>query len=299
MRDLLHLERLREGKALLAFSGGVDSTALFHLLLENGIAFDIAHVNYNTRENSGTEAASAEHLAQSHKLHCYNHSCHLNGANFEHHAREERYTFFAYLMKKYNYTYLLTAHQLNDRLEWMFMQLTRGCGLPELLGVKSLDVRNEITIIRPLLAHDRQEIEDYLSEHQLEHFIDESNHDSKYTRNRFRHHISTPLMHEHAEAIRRSFRYLEEDNDDSYPNHPVSALRMGFFGLTIPLICALLFTELTNSSKSLGILMSSSEKEDLKKEKSSVISRKYVISIDTIYTFITPYSPECYYGQRV
>lgn len=290
MRDLLHLERLRKGKALLAFSGGVDSTALFHLLLENGIAFDIAHVNYHTRINSDTEAASAEHLAQSHKIHCFTHSCHLSGPNFEHKAREERYAFFTYLMKKHNYTYLLTAHQLNDRLEWMFMQLTRGCGLPELLGIKSLDVRSEISIIRPILSHDRQELENYLSEHQLKHFIDESNQDHKYTRNRFRHQISGPLMHEHAEAIRRSFRYLEEDNDDLIQTILFNS-SSGVFWTHNPINLRSLIYGIDKQLKSLGILMSSSEKEDLKKEKSSIISRKYAISIDTYYTFITPYWP--------
>jgi len=290
MRELLHLERLREGKALLAFSGGVDSTALFHLLLENDISFDIAHVNYHTRPSSDHEAASAQLLAQSHQLSCFTHSCHLSGTNFEHHAREERYRFFTYLMQKYHYTYLLTAHQLNDRVEWMFMQLTRGCGLPELLGIKSLDVRSDITILRPLLGHDRQEIESYLSEHQLKHFIDESNQDEKYTRNRFRHHISTPLMREHSEAIRRSFRYLEEDNDDL-----IQAIEFngsdGLFWTHNPTSLRSLLYGIDQHLKSLGILMSSSEKEQLKKEKNGVISRKYAVSIEKNMTFISPYHP--------
>lgn len=290
MRELLHLDRLKEGKVLLAFSGGVDSTALFHLLLENSIAFDIAHVNYHTRPSSDHEALSAQQLAQSHGLHCYVHSCRLSGSNFEHHARIQRYQFFEYLIKKYHYPYLLTAHQLNDRLEWLMMQLCRGSGLPELLGVKSMDRRGDITLIRPLLQHDRQEIEEYLNEHQLSHFIDESNHDEKYTRNRFRQQFSTPLMREHTDALRRSFRYLEEDNETliekidfqtcgelSWVKNP-NSVRSLIYGTDKHL-------------KSLGILMSGSEKESLKKEKSCVISRKYVVSIEENMTFISPYHP--------
>lgn len=290
MRELLHLDRLKEGKVLLAFSGGVDSSALFHLLLENSIAFDSAHVNYHTRPTSDDEASSAELLAQTHGLHCYVHSCHLSGSNFEHHARIQRYQFFEYLMKKHHYTYLLTAHQLNDRLEWMLMQLTRGSGLPELLGIRSRDKKGDVTILRPLLQHTREEIETYLHEHKISHFIDESNFDESYTRNRFRHRHSTPIMHEHAEAIRRSFQYLEEDNETliekidfqvcgelSWVNNP-SSVRSLMYGIDQHL-------------KSLGILMSSSEKESLKKEKSCVISRKYVISIEENMTFISPYHP--------
>ncbi len=288
MRELLHLDRLREGKALLAFSGGVDSTALFHLLRENSISFDIAHVNYHARPSSDDEALSAQALAQSHSLHCYTHSCYLSGANFENNAREERYQFFEYLMQKHNYTYLLTAHQLNDRLEWMFMQLTRGCGLPELLGVKSLDRRGKLIILRPLLQHDRQEIEDYLSEHNLSHFIDESNTDESYTRNRFRHRHSTPIMREHTDAIRRSFRYLEEDNDDLIETIHFQ-LSDGLYWSENPRTLRSLLYGIDQHLKSIGILMTAHEKEELKKAKSSIVSRRYVVSIEDDYTFISPY----------
>ena len=288
MRELLHLEQLREGKVLLAFSGGVDSTALFHLLLENNIAFDTAHVNYHTRATSDNEALSAQDLAQSNNLHCYVHSCHLGSANFENHAREERYRFFEYLMKKHGYTYLLTAHQLNDRLEWMLMQLTRGCGLPELLGIKSRDKRGKLSILRPLLQHDRHEIEEYLSQHNLSHFIDESNSDENYTRNRFRHRHSTPIMHEHADAIRRSFRYLEEDNDTLIETIVFKGCD-GLYWSENPHTLRSLVYGIDQHLKSLGILMSGPEKEELKKKKSSIISRKYAVSIEENHTFIAPY----------
>lgn len=288
MRNLLHLERLREGRVLLAFSGGIDSTTLFHLLIENKISFDIAHVNYHTRTSSDEEALSAQNLAQNHNLTCYAHSCRLSGTNFEHHAREERYRFFEYLMDKYHYTYLLTAHQLNDRVEWMFMQLTRGAGLPEMLGIRSLDRRGNITILRPLLQHSREEIEGYLKKHNVNAFIDESNYDERYTRNRFRHRFSTPLMHEHADAIRRSFAYLEEDSallidevtfgecEGFFWSNNSDNLRSTIYGIDRVL-------------KSIGILMSSHEKEELKKEKSAIISRQYFVIIDEVYTFIAPY----------
>src|SRR3989339_1043067 len=155
MSELLHLDLLKEGRVLLAFSGGVDSTALFHLLLEHNIPFDIAHVNYHTRVSSDAEEQSALELAQKPSLQCYVHSCRLGGVNFEHRAREERYKFFGYLMKKHAYTYLLTAHQLNDRLEWLMMQMCRGSGLPEMLGIRSHDRREGIEILRPLLEWDR------------------------------------------------------------------------------------------------------------------------------------------------
>ena len=56
----LDISHLKEKKNLLAFSTGVDSSALFFLLLENNISFDIALVNYATRDNSNEEEADAK-----------------------------------------------------------------------------------------------------------------------------------------------------------------------------------------------------------------------------------------------
>ena len=288
MLNLLHLDLLREGKVLLAFSGGVDSTALFHLLRAHAISFDIAHVNYHTRPSSDQEAQSAETLAQLHQLQCYTHSCHLEEKNFEHRAREERYTFLNYLVKKYGYTCVLTAHQLNDRLEWLMMQFCRGSGLPELLGIRSRDTRDGMTLIRPLLEHDRESIEAYLEQHNLAHFIDESNADERYTRNLFRRRFSTPLMQEYREAIKRSFRYLEEDNAALIENVSIEHID-GLFYFPTPRNSHSLIVAIDGILKSLGHVMRGNEKERLKQEKSLVIGRRYAVSVGEDHTFIAPY----------
>lgn len=291
MLDLLHLDHLKEGKVLLAFSGGVDSTALFHLLLHNDIAFDIAHVNYHTRPSSDREAQSAEALAQTHRLQCYVHSCFLEGGNFEHRAREERYRFLHYLMEKHAYTYLVTAHQLNDRLEWLMMQLCRGAGLPELLGIRSHDSREGMNILRPLLEHDRESIEAYLQQYNIPHFIDESNRDERYTRNLFRQRFSTPLMREYSSAIKRSFRYLEEDNAALIANVSIKQEEELFY-FKNPNNTHSLIVAVDRVLKSLGHVMRGAEKEFLKHEKSLIVGRKYSVWIDEHYTFVAPYKAE-------
>ena len=50
-------------KNLLAFSGGIDSTALFFMLLEQNIDFDMAIVDYGIRAQSKDEVAYAKELA--------------------------------------------------------------------------------------------------------------------------------------------------------------------------------------------------------------------------------------------
>lgn len=288
MSELLHLDLLKKGKVLLAFSGGVDSTALFHLLLEHNITFDIAHVNYHTRETSDREEQSAQSLAAQHNLICYTHSCRLGGTNFEHRAREERYRFFGYLMKKHSYTYLLTAHQLNDRLEWLMMQMCRGSGLPEMLGIRSRDVRDDIEILRPLLEWDRDSIEAYLEHHHISHHIDESNADERYTRNFFRHRYSAPMMREYKDAIRRSFRYLEEDNEaliDPIEFTTVDELAY----CKNPIHIRSLVVGIDAFFKQRGHLLTQHDKNALKKGGEHIIARRFVVSIERDITLIVPY----------
>ena len=58
------LNLLKSKKNLLAFSAGVDSTALFFLLNDSNIDFDIAIVDYGLREQSKNEVAHAKNLAK-------------------------------------------------------------------------------------------------------------------------------------------------------------------------------------------------------------------------------------------
>ena len=60
----IDIKNLHNKKNLLAFSTGVDSSALFFLLIENNIHFDIAIVDYNTREQSKAELAHAKKMAK-------------------------------------------------------------------------------------------------------------------------------------------------------------------------------------------------------------------------------------------
>jgi tRNA(Ile)-lysidine synthase len=110
-------------KNLLAFSAGVDSSALFFLLVEQNIPFDIAIVNYNQRESSNNEVIYATQLAHKYGKKCFI-SLYPKDKKFsEKTARDYRHNFFEEIIEKENYEALLTAHQLNDKLEWFLIPL--------------------------------------------------------------------------------------------------------------------------------------------------------------------------------
>ena len=97
----LDFSEIKSSKNLLAFSAGVDSTALFFLLLNSNIPFDIAIVDYNIREQSKEEVAHAKNLAKKFNKKIYKKDIFLeNLSNFEKQARDIRYNFFEEIIKK-------------------------------------------------------------------------------------------------------------------------------------------------------------------------------------------------------
>ena len=200
---------LADSKNLLGFSGGVDSTALFFLLVEYEIPFDMAIVHYHTRKEADDELSHAQHLAKIHNKHCFIAHAPQFSQNFESQARAFRFSFFDEIMQTHKYTTLLLAHQLNDRFEWLLMQLTRGAGLENLLGFES--TRKGYAIARPLESISKDEIYTYCKEKGLKYFEDSSNADLGFKRNAFRARFANELTREYGRGIAKSLEYLKQD----------------------------------------------------------------------------------------
>ena len=275
-------------KNLLAFSAGVDSSALFFLLLENNIPFDIALVNYGTRENSDKEEMHAKALAKKHGLLCHTIKAPKFTTHFEKNARDFRYGFFETLIKEYGYDTLLTAHQLNDQLEWLLMRLSKGAGTSELVGLEEVSQRKGYTLIRPLLQQSKEELLEYLHVNKHPYFIDESNSDEKYERNRFRKKFSDPLLSEYKEGIKRSFEYLRKDKEDLekafetiYSEKDLRVLKLYINTAKIKAVDLAL--------KELGYLLSAAQRQEIEKEDALVIGGKWAIEVQDDHLYISPY----------
>ncbi len=276
-------------KNLLAFSGGIDSSALFFLLLNENIPFDIAIVNYNQREQSKDEVAYAKELANKYNKKCFLKEVILtNNSNFEKEARDIRYDFFDEIIKEYDYDTLITAHQLNDKLEWFMMQLSKGAGLVELIGLEEKTKKDNYTIYRPLLELSKEELEIFLKENNHKYFIDESNYDEKYKRNYFRKNFVNELIKEYKNGIKNSFKYLNNDiqslNVNFEPIYKKESLEIfenkKDDNLNIKII--------DKSLKKRGILLSNAQRNEILKQKEITISDKINISISKEYIYICP-----------
>ncbi|WP_457595959.1 tRNA lysidine(34) synthetase TilS [Hydrogenimonas sp.] len=291
MLDKEALARLRKGRNLLAFSGGADSTALFHLLKEAGISFDLATVNYHTRPKSDEEAAFAQHLAEifGKRAHILDAPMDPEASGFEAKARRVRYDFFGRLAKEFGYDHLVTAHQLDDLLEWGLMQLCRGCGVAEFVGMAPVEKRQGYTLVRPLLFTPKKALLRYLRKHNLTYYEDASNLSPRHTRNRFRHEAAAFLMEESAEGIARSFRYMLADKKALLPaSKPLfrhGALRLlahpGDDTAALRLVDRVLKEE--------GYLLSAPQKRELIDKKSVVVGGEWAVVIEEARIWIAPY----------
>jgi tRNA(Ile)-lysidine synthase len=275
-------------KSLLAFSAGIDSTALFFMLLENDVDFDIAIVDYNLREQSKEEVAYAKELAKKYGKKIFIKSVSLQKSNFEANARKVRYEFFEEIIKKEGYSNLLTAHQLDDKLEWFFMQLSKGAGTVELLGFEEKEDREFYTLIRPLLNYTKEELLNYLHTHNIKYFIDSSNHDTKYKRNLFRQKYTKEFLKEYKEGVKRSFNYLQKDKEELlkvdilYHDRKLYILKNQQNDIKN-------IRAIDKIVKKLGILLSKKSKDELLRQKECVVSHKIAIAITEDKIFIAPY----------
>lgn len=276
-------------KNLLAFSAGVDSTALFFILLENKIPFDIAIVNYNKRIQSKKEVQYAKELANMYNKKIYLKEVNLNStSNFEKEARDIRYSFFEKIIQENNYESLITAHQLNDKLEWFLMQFAQGAGLIELMGLEEFTKRENYKIYRPLLNYRKDDLQNFLDEKKIQYFIDKSNFDESYRRNYFRKNFSNQFLKEFEEGIKKSFKYLHKDIDSlALDLNPIfSQKKLNVFksydddNLNIRII--------DKDLKKRGILLTKKQRDEILKQKEIVVSHKISITIDTNYIYICP-----------
>ena len=206
--------------------------------------------------------------------------------NFEKNARDFRYTFFDKLMN--NYDNLLTAHQLNDQLEWFLMRLTKGAGVYELMGLEEVSVRKKYKVIRPLLQHSKEELMEYLKTNNHRYFVDQSNFEPCYERNIFRERFSNRLLESYSEGIKHSFNYLKEDKEalNSGVKELFHQKELFIVAYKYPYQIQRVVDQYL---KKLGYLLSASQRKELKLETSIVFGGIWAVEVTEKQIFISPY----------
>ena len=182
----------RKSRILMGVSGGIDSMVMAHLFIASGINTGIAHCNFSLRgREADLDEGLAGDFASSNNIPFYKIRFDTAGFASSKHisvqmaARELRYEWFEKTRQENGYDLIAVAHNLNDNIETLLINLVRGTGLTGLTGIRP--VVNKI--IRPMLFATREKIKEYSIEHSVIYREDRSNAETKYIRNRIRHLI--------------------------------------------------------------------------------------------------------------
>jgi len=197
-------------RALVAVSGGPDSTALLlilaHLRQALGLHLWLAHFDHGLRRRSERQAdrAFVSDLASRLDLPCLfgqgdtRALARAERLSLEEAARALRYRFLAQQAEEQAITSVLTGHTASDQVETVLLHLIRGSGLAGLAGMRPRSPwpfagHPDLVLVRPLLELSRQETERYCQEEGLSPCLDATNLLLEPLRNRVRHEL-LPLV---------------------------------------------------------------------------------------------------------
>jgi tRNA(Ile)-lysidine synthase len=202
----------KQDRLLLAVSGGIDSMVMSHLFIKLGTDIGIAHCNFCLRNNeSDKDEDHVKEFASEYKIPFYSirfstkEHARKRGISVQMAARELRFEWFERIRIENNFDFVVVAHNLDDKIETLLINLIRGTGLTGLTGMKPLSNR----IIRPLLFATRNKIEEYCSDNQIIFREDKSNAETRYTRNKIRH-LVIPVLKEINPSVKETLNETAE-----------------------------------------------------------------------------------------
>ena len=208
----------KDGKYLVALSGGADSVTLLWVLHELGYQIEACHCNFQLRgaESDRDEQFCVQLCEQLgiplHRIHFDTRLyAEVHKESIELAARNLRYLYFAQLKEDVEADGICVAHHQDDTVETVLINLIRGAGIQGLTGISAKNG----DILRPLLCVDRKEILAYLEEKGQDYVTDSTNLVDDVVRNKIRLNI-IPMLKEINPAasknIAQAAHHLEEAN---------------------------------------------------------------------------------------
>lgn len=196
-------------KYIVAVSGGVDSMVLLDMMVRAGTGeLIVAHFDHGIRPESRRDAHFVEGIAKKHNLPFEVRREELGPKASEALARERRYAFLRHLAEKHD-AQIVTAHHLDDLVETVAINVTRGTGWR---GLAALDSG----VLRPLIDMEKSALIRYATKQNISWREDSTNASSAYLRNRLRQ--KTPILssdakrelralHAHQRALKEEIRH--------------------------------------------------------------------------------------------
>lgn len=216
-------------RIILGVSGGPDSICMLNILndIRNDkklhMEFDIivVHINHMIRKEAIDDENFVKEFCKKIGIEFYSKSIDVikmannNKIGTEEAGRNARYDYFNEILLKTDSNKIAIAHNKNDKVETIIMNVLRGSGISGLKGIEP--IKND-KYIRPLIECERFEIEKYCKDNNIEPRIDSSNFENIYTRNKIRNIIIPYIKEEFNPNIIKTIDRLSElvKEEDEY-----------------------------------------------------------------------------------
>ncbi len=199
----------------LAYSGGVDSQVLLHLLQSSDLPVYAIYIDHGLQAQSTDWARHCEQQCQQYNIpfQCVAVNAHPEkGESPEAAARTARYQAFAKIIGENSC--LLTAQHLDDQAETVLLQLLRGAGAAGLAAMPAIIPFAEGWHFRPLLEISQSSILHYARQYQLIWIEDPSNLSQQYDRNFLRLSV-IPGIQQRWPALNRTLSQFAEQQAEN------------------------------------------------------------------------------------
>jgi len=197
--QLAELEKraAKPSRFVIAFSGGLDSTALAHALslASSDVPIVAIHIDHGLHDDSQRWSDHCKAFATSLGIEYRSRKVTVqleSGKGPEASAREARYTALHAELEQGDW--LLSAHHREDQAETLLLNLVRGSGPAGIAGIGAIRRFGPGWLARPLLDVDRSSLRDYADRNELDWIEDPSNTDRRFDRNFLRHDILPRLQ---------------------------------------------------------------------------------------------------------
>ncbi len=213
VKEFLLLKKIT-GPLLLGFSGGNDSLALLHLLLECRRFFSldlhVVHIDHGWRKESGKEAKNLQKEVQKLKIpfHLYRLT---GGCQGEEKARKDRLQVFSELYRTLSACALFLAHHGDDQSETILKRVLEGSHLFSLGGIREEALLHGMAVWRPLLGVSKEELKEWLKVRGLKSLQDPTAFD---LRTRMRQEIFPQLQKQFGKKISSNLYRLGQTAQD-------------------------------------------------------------------------------------
>ena len=175
----------------LAFSGGLDSCVLLHLLISSKSSHKVIpwHINHGLIDAAMPMEQFCRDRAQAYGLEIRVDRLDLGqiDTNIEAEARQQRYHLFEQGSAEGDC--VLTAHHADDQAETFLLNAMRGSGVAGLRGIARQRNLGNALLLRPLLDFSREQLDSYANENEISWFDDPSNRDTRFDRNYLRNEV--------------------------------------------------------------------------------------------------------------